>query len=83
VELFASSPWSAFISVDLGGAKKFQVETSCFDRSWGSLTTVVDVGFVSSLSASSVGILFHLLYSWNFSLEVMVVLAVFLSAVLS
>jgi hypothetical protein len=61
-----SSPWSASISTDLSGTKKFQVGTSGFDCNWGLVTPVVDVvGLLAPLSTSPVGFHFHLLCSWN------------------
>jgi hypothetical protein len=47
VESSTSSPWSASISVYLNEAKKLRLETSSFDRHWGSFTPVANVaGFL-------------------------------------
>jgi hypothetical protein len=80
VVLSALSPCSAFISIDLSGAKKFRVGTSYFDSNWVSLIPVMDVvGFLALLSASSLVFRFRLLWSrkfWMDGVAVIVILAV-------
>jgi hypothetical protein len=80
--LSASSPWSAHISVDLSGVKKFRLGTSDLNCSWGLLIpVVVVVGFFALLSASSVGFHLHHCYqnSSKDSYAIIVVLALLLS----
>jgi hypothetical protein len=49
-----SSPWTAFVSVDLRKTKNFWVWASSFDGKWGSFDPVPDVaGFFVLFSASS------------------------------
>jgi hypothetical protein len=87
MESSASSPWSAFISINLSEAKKFRTRTLGFDCNWGSFTPVADVaGFLALLSELSESFRFRLLCLWNSSLDggaVIVVLALSSYAVLS